>query len=348
MIPENLHQHAAFAAALFLLSTALTWLARRWLRVMDVPNGRSSHAVPTPRSGGVAIVVTVSLAVAAHQWLGEESLLAPDIMVRFLIAFALMVVMAVVDDARPLGVRGKLAVQVVAAVLVVSTGFWVRTLDVPLMGSVDLGWLGMGLTVVWLVAMTNAFNFMDGLDGLAAGQAVIAGAFLAAITVLEGSHFVFVVAYAMAAASAGFLVHNMQPARIFMGDTGSQFLGFAFALLAIVASQLDFRETTIMVVPVLFFSFLWDTGFTLIRRALAGQPIAAHRTHLYQLVNRLGASHRQVSLLYYGFAVLQGGLALLMQQLGGLSGFAVLAGLAVVHALYAAIVVGKARRAGLI
>lgn len=340
--------HLAFALSVLALSYGLTLLMRWRVRIIDTPNQRSSHQQPTPRSGGIAIVAACSVAVGAYLWLGDDSVLASGALGPFAFAYVIMVVMSVVDDVKQIGMRGKLAAQIGAAVLVVSAGFWLRVVDVPFVGRVDIGWFGGLLTVFWIVALTNAFNFMDGLDSLAGGQAVIAAGVLAVITFLTGSHFVFVISYVLLSACLGFLLHNLPPARIFMGDTGSQFLGFTFALLGVIASQFDMAETTIMIVPILLFSFLWDTAFTLVRRKIAGDPLTAHRTHLYQLLNRLGWSHRRVAVLYHGFAVLQGGLALLVYFQQGLSSLFVLGGLVVLFSLFSTLVIFKARRAVLL
>lgn len=348
MTLESALQHAAFAVSIVVLAALFTLGMIRWVRVMDIPNARSSHARPIPRSGGLAVVSAIAVGMLVYQTIGQESLLPLSVALRFMAALGLIFVVSVIDDVKALGVRSKLTTQVVAALVVVSSGLHVRTLDVPWLGAVDLGLIGAVLTLVWLVALTNAFNFMDGLDGLAGTQAVVAGLFLSGIALAEGSHFVFVFAYITAAACLGFLVFNRPPARIFMGDTGSQFLGFTFGLLGVMANQFDRGEVTVMVVPVLFFSFLWDTAFTLIRRRLAGDPLVAHRTHLYQLMNRSGLSHARVTLIYGGLAVVQGVAAVIMVHLPGATRLLVFPALIVLMAVISAIVVRRARRLDLL
>lgn len=345
---DRLLVHIGFAVFVFVCSYLLTFVMRQRFKIMDVPNQRSSHKVAVPRSGGVAIVLASTLAVVLYLLLGTSSLLPQDNLIHFAFAYGIVVVMSLVDDIKQIGVLGKLIAQIMAAALVVSAGFWVKTLDIPFLGTVNLGWFGIALTVFWVVAVTNAFNFMDGLDGLAGGQAVLTLLVFGIITFFNGSHFVFVISYCLMAACLGFLLHNLHPAKIFMGDTGSQFLGFTFALLGVIASQFDQAETTIMVMPILLFSFLWDTAFTLIRRKLAGDPITAHRTHLYQLLNRLGVGHRGVAGLYYAFAILQGGLALLTMELKGLMSLISIIILCVVFSIYSLLITRKARAAGLI
>jgi UDP-GlcNAc:undecaprenyl-phosphate GlcNAc-1-phosphate transferase len=165
--------------------------------------------------------------------------------------------------------------------------------------------------LLWLVGLTNAFNFMDGLDGLAGGVAVIAGLFLCVVALILGDSPVFILSGLLTASSAGFLVFNFPPARIFMGDVGSQFLGFAFAALGAMLALRDGSGTLALVVPVLLFSFLFDTIFTAARRWRNGENLAAaHRTHLYQLLNQSGLSHRLVAAAHYFMAALQGLIAL--------------------------------------
>lgn len=345
---ENIFQHSAFGIFIFACSYLLTFVMRQRFKIMDVPNQRSSHQTPIPRSGGVAIVMASTLAVVLYLLLGKTSLLPAETLIHFSFAYGIVVVMSLVDDIKQIGALGKLIAQIMAAALVVSAGFWLKSVDIPFVGPVSLGAFGILITVFWIVAVTNAFNFMDGLDGLAGGQAVLTLLVFAVITFITGSHFVFVISYCMMAACLGFLVHNRHPAKIFMGDTGSQFLGFTFALLGIIASQFDSGTTTIMIMPILLFSFLWDTAFTLIRRKLAGHPITAHRTHLYQLLNRLGVGHRGVARLYYGFAILQGGLALMTLHYKGITSLISLGILTVIFTVYSAVVIGKAARAGLL
>jgi UDP-GlcNAc:undecaprenyl-phosphate GlcNAc-1-phosphate transferase len=292
--------------------------------------------------------MAATAALVGYLWLGEESLLSTGALIAFAVSYGTIVVMSLIDDAKQIGMKGKLAAQVLAAVVVVSAGFWVQQLDVPFFGQMTIGWIGGLITIFWIVALTNAFNFMDGLDSLAGGQAVIAALALALITYLSGAHFILVLSYVLAAASLGFLLHNLPPARIFMGDTGSQFIGFSFALFGIIASQMSPTPVSILTVPILLFSFIWDTGFTLLRRKAAGDPITAHRTHLYQLLNRLGWSHRSVAGLYHAFAMLQAGLAVAAYLLQGMFAFYALGGLIALFALFSVPVVFKARRAGIL
>jgi len=221
--------------------------------------------------------------------------------------------------------------------------------SLPGIGAIDLGWLGYPLTVIWVVALTNMFNFMDGLNGLAGGTAVIVSAFLCAVTFMEGSFFVYMFCYIMAAGAAGFLVFNFPHARLFMGDVGSQFVGFSFAALAVIAAEIDASRTSFLVVPLLFFNFIFDTVFTLCRRGLRGENVTqAHRTHLYQLLNRVGWSHVQVTLFHICVTAAQGVGALILIGLGPDRRMVVFLPFLVFQILYAAAVVRVARRRGIL
>lgn len=299
--------HFVLAGALFCVAAITTYGVIR-LGILDNPNHRSSHDRPTPSSGGLGIVAAVAVGFALIWYLSEPASQAGTALIGFFIAAAAVAAIGYIDD---LGLLSsftiKLAVQIGAAALLTASGVVITEVPVPGLGPVALGWIGYPLTVLWVVALTNMYNFMDGLNGLAAGTAVIAGLFLCAVTIGGGAGFVYVCAYVIAAGAAGFLVFNFPKARIFMGDVGSQFLGFLFAALAVIAAEIDVAQTTILVVPLLLFSFIYDTSFTLMRRALRRENVTkAHRTHLYQLLNRLGYSHSTVSLVQFAIAAAQG------------------------------------------
>jgi UDP-GlcNAc:undecaprenyl-phosphate GlcNAc-1-phosphate transferase len=153
-------------------------------------------------------------------------------------------------------------------------------------------------------------GFMDGLDGLVGGSVFIAMLILCAIAGHQGGWFVYLASLMLAAGLLGFLPFNLHPARIFMGDVGSQFLGFMVAILAVAAARFDAAEVTFMLVPLLLFGLFFDAAFTLIRRAAMGLNItAAHRTHLYQMAQRTGLGVRQVAAVHWGFVLAHGLLA---------------------------------------
>ena len=332
-----------FLLGLAALSAAIAWAMARWRLIVDVPNARSSHVRPTPRGGGLGILIAFGAGLLFAE--GGAFLRDPAFL-----GVALGAVIAglagLADDIRGLSYAMKLGGQAAAAILAIALGAVVETLDLPGLGPVSLGVFGPVLTFFWLVGLTNAYNFMDGLDGLAGGTAMLAGALLAAAALLAGAPGVAALALLLTAASAGFLVLNLPPARIFMGDVGSQFLGFAFAGLGVLLARDDATGTLILVVPLLLFHFLFDTIFTALRRTLNGEnPTAAHRGHLYQLLNRAGLSHRCVALTHGALVVLQGLGALWLVGAAPQARWLAFAPFLVLQAAYAATAFGLFRRA---
>ena len=262
--------------------------------LLDHPNARSSHTVPVPRLGGVAI----GLGTLAGAAIGQGTY-RPQVTALLATSLALFV-MGLVDDLKPLQPARKCAIQVIMAIVLVSL---VRPdVEVVLPG---FSWtlptaLASLFGVVWVVALTNAVNFMDGIDGMAAG--------VATVTAVGMVPFVHPDAYpllvALAAASGGFLLSNTHPACIFMGDSGSQFVGFGLAGALLLPA-----DGTVPAIPslLLFAPFLFDTTLTLLRRLRNREDLfAAHRDHLYQRLTAAGWSHRTVALLYAMGAALSG------------------------------------------
>ncbi len=302
------------AALVSLAAFALTWagaaLLRRWaprLGLLDIPNERSSHTVPTPRGGGLAIVVATILGL----WLVYAVLKPGELAVALLIytlGAAQIAVVSWANDRRSLSATVRLASHALGAALgIFAFGYW-HTVSLPLLGLVSLGWLGGFITLLWIVGLTNAYNFMDGIDGLAGGQAVIAGLGWAVLGGLSRQPLVSAFGLLLAASSLGFLAHNWPPARIFMGDVGSAFLGYTFAVVAVMAAAADTRLALAGVL--LLWPFVFDTALTFLCRLLKGENVfAAHRSHLYQRLILAGHSHRAVTLLYLGLALIGAALA---------------------------------------
>lgn len=340
--------HAGFGLVLFALSAGLTWLVSRHVRVMDVPNARSSHAHAVPKSGGVAIVTAFVAGLVAIYVAADVARIEDRYFWGFLACVVLLAAVSFVDDVNQRSYAAKLAVQMLCAGAVVVAGFTVDKLWVPFAGQVPLGWLAYVVAFLWVVGLTNACNFMDGLDGLAAGVAAIAGCFLGAIALTQQSLFVYAASWALVASALGFLVFNFPPARVFMGDAGSTFFGFAFAVLALIGANLDRGHLSFYVVPMLLFQFIFDTFFTFLRRLARGEPVyQAHRTHLYQLLLRSGFSHRAVTLLHYAMALAQGVGAFVIVNLEPPLRALVFLPFIALNAAYAVWVLRRARRAGL-
>lgn len=274
------------------------WAARHG--VVDRPNERSSHVRVTPRGGGLAIVgVTIVGSVIAWRFAPTATLAEAA---GPLLGAIVVATISGLDDLHSLPTGIRLLAHVVAATIAVtSVGPW-QNVAVPPFGSLDLGWVGWPLTMLWVVGLTNAYNFMDGIDGVAAGQAIAAGIGWMLLGALGGQALIALCGALLAAASAGFLVHNWPPARIFMGDVGSAFLGYALAVLAVLAARtqpLDAIAGVLLVWP-----FVFDATLTFARRLVHREDVwAAHRSHLYQRLVVSGISHLTVSSLYIGLAL---------------------------------------------
>jgi UDP-N-acetylmuramyl pentapeptide phosphotransferase/UDP-N-acetylglucosamine-1-phosphate transferase len=206
------------------------------------------------------------------------------------------------DDLRSLPNRLRFAAHLLAACIAVwGCGYW-ATIALPGLGNVTLGLAGLPVTILWIVGLTNAYNFMDGIDGIAGGQAVAAGIGWAVLGWLTGQPLVSILGLLLAATNLGFLGHNWPPARIFMGDVGSAFLGYTFAVLPVIAAQHNPRLAVAGVL--LVWPFVFDAAFTFLRRLRHRENVfAAHRSHLYQRLIIAGYSHRFVALLYIGLAL---------------------------------------------
>jgi UDP-GlcNAc:undecaprenyl-phosphate GlcNAc-1-phosphate transferase len=303
-------RHLAFAAALAVLSASVVRLMIA-VRVMDRPEARKAHDRPTPKGGGVGILVAFLVGIAVTYQFAAYARL-PDPYFRGVIEATLAIaIVAFLDDLFDWPFVIKLGAQVLAALVVVQSGLYVRDYRVPYVGPLLVGWLGPPATVFWLLFATNAMNFIDGLNGLAGGVALIACVFLAVIAATHGGWFGYFAALLLAAGLAGFLPFNFPRARIFMGDVGSQFCGFMLAVLAVVASRFDGIELSLLLMPMLLSGVLFDVAFTLARRILAGEHVTeAHRGHLYQVAQRAGMPAVWIALTHWGFAVVGGLLSL--------------------------------------
>lgn len=311
MTAAALLHHLAFAAGLALLSAAVVRIMIA-VRVMDTPEARKAHDRPTPKGGGVGILVAFLVGIGLTYAFAAYARLPEPYFQGMIAASVAIAVVAFLDDLFNWPFVVKLAAQVLAALVVVGSGFYVTDYNVPYVGPLLVGPLGPLATLVWLLFVTNAMNFIDGLNGLASGVAFIACGFLAGIAATHGGWFGYFAALMLAAGILGFLPFNFPRARIFMGDVGSQFCGFMLAVLAVVASRFDAIDLPLLLMPMLLAGVLYDVAFTLARRTLAGHRITeAHRGHLYQVAQRSGMPAVAVTLVHWGFAI-YGGLCCLV------------------------------------
>lgn len=305
MRPATLSGIVLLALACALTSALVVFLLRAYARhrsLLDLPNQRSAHSVPTPRLGGVGIVVVFLGAAVlwnnANPSTGAGSLLA---------AVAVIALVGLVDDLRALPARARFACHLAAAAFVV----WDRW-D-ALASAVDLlrfpAWLLAPAMVLWIVWMTNLYNFMDGIDGLAAGQAALAGVGLAIGAFASSASDTGALLLLLAAASAGFLWFNFPPASIFMGDVGATAIGFFLVCSPLLHASRGVSVESVWIATGLF---VLDATTTLLRRVVAGERwFEAHRSHWYQRPLQFGVPHRAIDrVAYSGMLILAAGAAL--------------------------------------
>ncbi len=283
----------AFLGAL-LLTPVARWMARRF-GVMDQPSGRKVHTVATPLMGGLALYGGMALALLLFTpYRHEVELLA------IATGALLMAVVGLIDDRNGMGFRVKLFWQAAAALVVILAGVRISLIHVPALDGL--------LTLIWIVAITNAINFLDNMDGLAAGLTGIAAGFFFILAVGAGQGFVASLAAAICGASVGFLVSNFNPATIFMGDMGSQVLGFTLAVLAIkLRFEQPFSVAT-WAVPLLVLGLpIFDITLVVFTRLREGRSLAdAGKDHTSHRLAQAGLSKRNAVLALYGVCVALG------------------------------------------
>jgi UDP-GlcNAc:undecaprenyl-phosphate GlcNAc-1-phosphate transferase len=341
-----------------MISLGLTFIASLFtarlviaFKIIDMPNARSSHCTPIPRSGGIAIVIG-SIVGLATTGLNTLMLYGKILPWRVLgIAMLGIAVLGLMDDLKSLKATTRFGWQFILGAMAVGCGdLALKTLplsdyDAPL----SLGVAGSILAVLWLVAYTNAFNFMDGLNGMSGGTTVISALFISIMAWQGGEVLLCKAAILLAIATMGFLIYNFPRAKLFLGDVGSYFIGFALAGYGLIAYKGHGTQISPWLFLILYFAYLFDTGFTILRRLRRGENIfSSHRGHLYQLLQQTGWSHTQVSLLYWGFACLQGIVALHLQYHSPSMQFIALGTFMLGGSLYAALIVKRAHAWGVL
>lgn len=282
-------------AAVLLMSGMGTWALRSYAlkrSLIDVPNARSSHTVPTPRGGGVAIVLGVLLPLPLLYLSGAMSL---SLFWALLGSGGLVALVGFLDDHGHVAARWRLLTHFAAAAWAL---VWLGG-GPPLLAfgvKLDTGWIGAGLAAVYLVWVLNLYNFMDGIDGIAGVEAIFVCLGGAALLALVGHPALAVLPLVIAAAAGGFLYWNFPPAKIFMGDAGSGFLGAALGILSLQAAWVS--PQLLWSWLILLGVFIVDATWTLMRRLIRGDRVyEAHRSHAYQHAARRLGRHRPVTLI---------------------------------------------------
>lgn len=274
-----------------------------FLYLLDQPNQRSLHKVPIPRTGGIAIMSGVAIGALVLILLTGLPLLNNQL---FLLGLLIVIGTSLVDDFRQLSATIRLLLHFASAVLLI-LGFGVITgIDLPVVGLLEFGFLGLPLSLLFIVWMMNLYNFMDGIDGLAGLMGVIGFGTIAIIGLLEHNMGYFGAALIVSVSCLAFLNHNFPPARIFMGDVGSISIGYlisAFCIWGIKEELLSVVEVMIIFAP-----FILDATVTLFLRIIRREKVwHAHNNHFYQRLVKRGASHRQVFFLEAGLMLICGG-----------------------------------------
>ena len=299
----------ALAAAL--LATPLAIYVARKLNVVDIPNERKVHTVAIPRMGGVAIYGAFVLGALALGLYTRQ-------VAALLVASSIVMLVGWVDDVRGISPKIKLLGQVVASLVLIKGGFFVQFITNPFTdgGLISLGVFTIPVTILWLTGISNAVNLIDGLDGLSAGVSAVAALTMTIVCFVQGQVQTAALAAVLAAAAFGFLRYNFYPARTFMGDCGSLFLGFVLGALAIMGLSKGATIVSIFIPFIIMGIPIFDTFFAIIRRIFLHKPIfEADKGHLHHSLLSLGLSHRQTVLSIYAVSAVMGLSAVLLALL---------------------------------
>lgn len=275
---------------------------------IDIPkDDRRAHKKPIARLGGIAIVVGFIVAIIFYLTTAKTSVIGDKSNLYYLGFFGgilLIVALGIIDDIKHLSAKYKLIIQIVASLLVVLLGdVRVITVTNPFVesGMTDLSlWLSYTVSIIWIIGITNAINLLDGLDGLAAGVVSIASLSLFFISIINNDAYSAIMTAAIAGACLGFLPYNFNPAKIFMGDTGSLFLGFSLAIISIQGTLKSYAAISIIIPLIVLGLPLFDTISTIVRRMIRKKSIMeADRGHIHHRLVDMGLSHRQTVIVLY-------------------------------------------------
>ncbi len=293
-------------------AAALTPVARRWaLRwgLAFAPSRRDIHCQAIPRTGGVALAVAVlvplmllgNLDALVSETLGSHSRLA----VGLCLGGALSMLLGLIDDTHHVRALHKLACQLAIAAVAYQFGFRINAVFVPYFGVLSMGVFALPVSVLWIVGVVNAVNLIDGLDGLAAGVVFCAALTNFVVAAVAGQAFVAFIMSAIMGAVVGFLFYNFNPARIFMGDAGSYFLGFLLATVSLTSSMQKASTAVSLLVPVVALGLpIFDTLLSIVRRTLQRRPMfSPDRGHLHHRLMDRGITHRRAVMILYGASV---------------------------------------------
>ncbi|WP_010094816.1 glycosyltransferase family 4 protein [Ornithinibacillus scapharcae] len=265
---------------------------------VDEPNERKVHTKAMPRLGGLAIFLSFMLGVLVF---------LPDTMEAWpiIVGACVIVITGILDDLYQLSPKVKMLGQLIAALITVLAGIQIEFITLPSGQIIEFGYFAVPLTIFWIVGITNAINLIDGLDGLAAGVSSIVLLTISGLALSMGNPLIALLGFILLGSTLGFLVFNFHPAKIFMGDTGSLFLGYMISVLAVTGL---FKNVAMfsLIIPIIVLGVpIIDTTFAIIRRIVQKKPLSApDKWHLHHCLIRLGFSHRKAVILIYGMSAL--------------------------------------------
>ena len=303
------------ALATFVLTPVARWLAFRF-GAIDLPNERKIHRTAMPRLGGLAVFGGFCFPWIAFYLLDNRVTRTfqnyETLSAVLMVGATAMLALGVYDDRYGARASSKFLIQSLIALFLYFGGYRITTLTNPFGPSLQLGWLALPASVLWIVGITNALNLLDGIDGLVPGVTACIALSLALINILAGNVFVALLTLCLTGACLGFLPFNFSPARIFLGDSGSLFIGVVLACIGVV-SLFKAATATLIVVPLFIFGLpLFDTMTVMLGRARRGQSIfEADKSHVHHRLLALGLNHRQAAYLLYAIKLLLGAIAVL-------------------------------------
>ena len=303
---------SVFLPTYFGIKYYLKWSLKK--EIYDIPNERSSHTTPTPHGGGLVMVIVCLTSYFIYQYFADQKIIWSYFLAAILVAFV-----SWLDDLFSLRIIWRFLSHSVAACLILSTVSFPQVFTIPLLGTYTIGAVGLLFWYLWIVFLINAYNFMDGIDGMAGTQAIIAGICWGIFGLIGGFYSTGLLGIIIASSSCAFLIYNWQPARIFMGDVGSTFLGFNFAVLPLLAynENIVYSRKLWFASVLLVWFFVFDSGKTLLQRALEGKKIwQPHREFLFHKLIIEGCQHKTVTTSYAILTVLISTFLLLYLEYG--------------------------------
>lgn len=300
----NLWLLSAVTIASALLLTPIVIKIAFQFGFIDQPEARKVHSKPMPRIGGLAVFVAVGIGFLLSDIVDAK-------VTGILVGAVIILITGLIDDRYQIKALYKLGGQMLAVVAVIGSGLSIEILSVPGVGKFELGIFGVAFTFIWMIGIINAINLIDGLDGLATGVSIIIFATFAYMAFAAGTELILTFSILLMSAGLGFLVYNFNPAKIFLGDTGSMFFGYGIAVLSVLGLYKSVALFS-LIVPILILGVpVFDTLFAIIRRRVKGIPVyLPDKAHLHHRLLQTGLSHKRSVLSIYGISILFGLLAI--------------------------------------